>query len=295
MKHLLEEPVIAFYPSAAILLGSVDRALVLQQLHFLLSMVEKDETDYNFVNNRWWVYNNYPKWKRKYFPWISEDTIQRVFLYLEGKGIVLSMQSVKDPSDRTKWYSIDEEAWGKFISEPITANCDDGSPQTATMIITANCDDDSKESPTKEEKDLPPLAAPAAPSGLKNFTTPVSKVSGVDDPVGKAKKIKAQPALAKSIAKVYGNPSIGKNYLASLDSECILYDTDPIYAAWFEHECVPRFTFPGKDGKLVHKNMDTVIQIIKDQYTLKEYRSSHSAPTNGTGDGDWMSDLFPTE
>lgn len=111
--HLMDEMPIMFYPSLAVMIGT-SQALVFQRLHWLLNAAKEDDREYNYVDGRWWVYNTYPKWKAKYFTWLSEKTIKNTFLDLEKRGFVLSMQSVKEALDREKWYSIDYEAWETY-------------------------------------------------------------------------------------------------------------------------------------------------------------------------------------
>lgn len=113
MKHrqyLLDEPPSFFHRSLAEKIG-LDRAVVFQQLHFLLVMQENARNSYTYVDGRYWVYNTYPKWVESYFTWMSERTCERIFAELEKLGIVISMQSVKSSMNREKWYSIDYEKW----------------------------------------------------------------------------------------------------------------------------------------------------------------------------------------
>lgn len=113
--HLLEEPTIAFYPSLATLIG-VNEAIILQQLHFLLGITERAKNHYNLIDGRWWVYNSYEQWRVDHFPWLASSTIKRLFLDMEKSGFVISRQSVKSPTDRKKWYSIDYGIWSEFVA-----------------------------------------------------------------------------------------------------------------------------------------------------------------------------------
>lgn len=111
---LLDEPPMLVYPSLAEALG-INKAVVLQQLHFLLNGQRTAKNKYNFVNKCWWVYNSYAEWKSDYFPWLSESTIKGIFTQLEKtEKVVLSLQGVKNKSDRRKWYTIDYKAWDTF-------------------------------------------------------------------------------------------------------------------------------------------------------------------------------------
>lgn len=111
---LLDEQPILVYPTLAKLLKNVNKAIILQQLHFLLNVTKIASNQYNFVDGKWWVYNSYEKW-HGYFPWISISTIKGLFGMMEDDGLILSMQGVKDRWDRRKWYTIDYEAFNNLV------------------------------------------------------------------------------------------------------------------------------------------------------------------------------------
>lgn len=154
-QHLLEEPPILVYPTLAKLLG-INAAIIFQQLHFLLGVTEKAKSKYNFIDGQWWVYNSYPEW-REYFPWITERTIQNHFLELEGLGIVKSRQSVKHPTDRRKWYTIDYEAWTNHL-DSTTKKLRDGHEKISSCITTKKFRDDSTENKTTTDTFTPPAS-----------------------------------------------------------------------------------------------------------------------------------------
>lgn len=110
---LMDEYPILVYPSLAVALG-INRAVVFQQLHFLLNGQKEAKNAYNFVEGKWWVYNSYQEWHETYFKWLAPVTLKGIFNSLEKDGLIISMQSVKNPSDRRKWYTINYEAWDKF-------------------------------------------------------------------------------------------------------------------------------------------------------------------------------------
>lgn len=131
-SHLLDEPPILVYPTLAKALG-INKAIIFQQLHYLMNVTKNAHTLNNFVDGRWWVYNSYPQWQRDYFPWLSTGAIKRLFLELERDGFVLAKQSVKSKADRRKWYSIDYTRWEQFVTT-IGTNCDHTpSAQNETM------------------------------------------------------------------------------------------------------------------------------------------------------------------
>lgn len=112
---LLDEPPIVVSPTLAKLIG-INHAIVLQQLHFLLNITQKAKNRYNFVDGKWYVYNTIVQWQSEYFVWLSKRTVQQVFIDLETDGFISSIQSVKHKSDRTKWYTIDYEAWREYCT-----------------------------------------------------------------------------------------------------------------------------------------------------------------------------------
>lgn len=162
--HLIDEPPMLVLPSLAVLLG-INKAIMLQQLHFLLNTQRKAKNKYNFIEGRWWVYNSYPEWQREQFPWLAVSTLKRLFLELEESSIILSKQSVKHKSDRRKWYSIDYDSWaniqGGIVSkryyQPLDQNDttngskrDDGLSETTTE--TEEKDSASYDAGAKSEK-----------------------------------------------------------------------------------------------------------------------------------------------
>lgn len=170
---LYNEPPIAVSPSLAAALG-INSAILLQQLHFLINGVATAEVDYNHIDGRYWIYNSYPDWRRKYFPWLSESTIKRLFLELEGQGIVLSMQSVKDPSDRRKWYSIDYDAYTRFVETMGSKWSDGGSDQNSPMVGSKWSDGSYKtiDKSNAKEKDSSSVKMTDGPANLEPSPNP---------------------------------------------------------------------------------------------------------------------------
>lgn len=174
--HLLDEPPILIYPTLAVALG-VNKAIVFQQLHFLLNGQKTARNRYNFVKDasgieRWWVYNSYQEWRESYFPWLSTSTLKGIFNSLEDDKLVLSMQSVKSKRDRRKWYSIDYEVWAAF-SLTIGQKMSDGDGTKNVRWMRQKMSDDSSETSTETSTDT--LGAPEGASartsleGLNEF------------------------------------------------------------------------------------------------------------------------------
>lgn len=107
-RLLIDEIPLQFLPTLAVALDSVGEAIALQQLHFWL--ITKGEV----IDGRKWCYNTYAQWRKK-FPFWSERTIQRAFLNLEKKNIVITRQFDAHDWDRKKYYTIDYDALGDLI------------------------------------------------------------------------------------------------------------------------------------------------------------------------------------
>lgn len=151
---LLEENPILVYPSLAVELG-INKAVVFQQLHFLLNGQKESKNEYNYVDDRWWVYNSYPEWQRDYFPWLSLSSLKGIFNSLEDDGLVLARQSVKNKSDRRKWYTIDYETWDKKCLT-IGQNLSDGSSDKKYPLVGQEIANGYSKTSSKTSKEKKP-------------------------------------------------------------------------------------------------------------------------------------------
>ena len=109
MSNLLfnERPLVVS-PKLAEALGDVDKAIILQQLHY---WVQKSG---HIKNGRRWVYNTMKGWQKQ-FPWIKSTTsLDNKFKSLIKLGLVLDDNFNQAKFDRTKWYTIDYEAFSEF-------------------------------------------------------------------------------------------------------------------------------------------------------------------------------------
>jgi hypothetical protein len=163
--HLLDEPPIVLYPTLATMLG-VNQALIFQQLHFLLQQAEKDEREFNLVDGQWWIYNTYQEWRKKYFQWLPAPTIKRYFGQLEDLNLVISIQSVKSPLDRRKWYRIAYQKWAEYAETwaklaPVDRIKLLRSRDQIDPLKGSNCSHDLyTETPTETPTDISPPASP---------------------------------------------------------------------------------------------------------------------------------------
>lgn len=176
---LLDEQPILVYPTLAKLLKNVNKAIILQQLHFLLNVTKISNNQYNFIDGKWWVYNTYEQW-RGYFPWISVSTIKGLFGMMEDDGLIQSMQSVKDKWDRRKWYTIDYEAFNGLV-QSMGQNLSDEDETKSVPSSGQQVSDDNRNTDTTSEVTTEDTSNTPAPNGLGSASTPTPKSS---DPTG---------------------------------------------------------------------------------------------------------------
>lgn len=143
---LLNERPLVVLPSLAEALGSVDKAIILQQLNY---WVKKSK---NYHDGRPWVYNSMDSWAKQ-FPWIkSKTTIKKHFKDLKKLGLVLTGNFNQYSFDRTTWYTIDYEAFEKF-SDDFFAKKDAEKQEDADQSIGQELyEEDPKNGPHKGQK-----------------------------------------------------------------------------------------------------------------------------------------------
>lgn len=103
-RLIINERPLLIPPTLAEKIG-LNEAIVLQQIHFWLSVSEHER------DGRKWIYNTYDDWKKQ-FPFWSKPTIVRIFAKLEERGLVISANYNRMSIDRTKWYSINYDELG---------------------------------------------------------------------------------------------------------------------------------------------------------------------------------------
>lgn len=90
-------------PSLAVLLGSSDKAIIIQQIHYWIKKSGKTYDGYQ------WVYNTTQDWADQ-FPWLKADLVRKYLKQLEDLGVLVTGNYNKAKFDRTKWYRIDYKA-----------------------------------------------------------------------------------------------------------------------------------------------------------------------------------------
>lgn len=99
-----------FQPSLAKLLGSSDRAIVLQQIHYWMERSGRE------VNGKNWVFNTIGDWENQ-FTWMSESTVKRTLKFLTEENFLITGNFNKQKFDKTKWYTIDYERLNNALSQ----------------------------------------------------------------------------------------------------------------------------------------------------------------------------------
>ena len=85
----------------------LNEALVLQQINYWIEINKRSSN--NYFEGKYWTYNSIRAWQENDFDYMSIDTVKRTFSKLENMGYLLVGNFNKDPRDKTKWYTINDE------------------------------------------------------------------------------------------------------------------------------------------------------------------------------------------
>ena len=85
----------------------LNEALVLQQINYWIEINKRSGN--NYFEGKYWTYNSIRAWQKNDFDYMSIDTVKRTFSKLEKMGYLLVGNFNKDPRDKTKWYTINDE------------------------------------------------------------------------------------------------------------------------------------------------------------------------------------------
>ncbi len=125
---LLNERPLVVLPGLAEALGSVDEAIILQQLHYWVSKSKHVHDGHR------WVYNTLDAWMSQ-FPWIkSKTTLKKHLNRLAKQGLVLKGNYNKAGFDRTAWYSIDYQQLELFTAEFEAKKAGDAGPSMSQKM-----------------------------------------------------------------------------------------------------------------------------------------------------------------
>jgi hypothetical protein len=153
-RYLLPDYPLIVLPTLAATIG-LNRAIVLQQIHFLLGALEGKT-----VENRHWIYMPDRAW-RDQFPFWGRNTIRNILKGLEKDGLLLVGKFNENPFDQTLWYTIDYEKLDTLPARPPRKQRADypNFGQAMQSHRTARSTDRSSEtSQTTPKQETPPIA-----------------------------------------------------------------------------------------------------------------------------------------
>lgn len=113
-KLLIDETPLIVLPSLAKLLKSLERAMIIQQIHYLCS---QPKTGMILEDGEKWIWNTYREWADDYFVWLSEESIRKYFRRLEDDKLLYSYQADKSEWDRRKYYRVNYEKLRELLEE----------------------------------------------------------------------------------------------------------------------------------------------------------------------------------
>lgn len=99
---LIDDRPIMFLPMLAKALGSCERAIVLQQIHWLSRLPNSGVWEDGYH----WVWGTYEEWCRDYFIMWKPRTLKMHIQQLEKMGVLISEQLRAKQHDQTKFYRI---------------------------------------------------------------------------------------------------------------------------------------------------------------------------------------------
>lgn len=123
---LIDDRPIMFLPRLAIALESVERAIILQQIHWLLQQPKSGRV----VDNHKWVWGSYEEWCEDYFPMWKPQNLAKHIRKLEEIGVLVSAELNAKEHDHTKHYRIDydHERLQSIIYSGIVSTRDQSTP-----------------------------------------------------------------------------------------------------------------------------------------------------------------------
>jgi hypothetical protein len=109
----------------------IPAAILIENLRFWL--LKNIANKKNLYEGHYWTYNS-AKAFAELFPYMSEDSIQKVLKKLEAEGIVFTGNFNNNPYDRTKWYRLSPEYLTANLPVPFRENAE----STSTYINKDN-------------------------------------------------------------------------------------------------------------------------------------------------------------
>lgn len=122
-KLLIDDRPIMFLPKLAIALESVERAIILQQIHWLIQQPKSGKV----IDGHKWVWGSYEEWCEDYFPMWKPQNLAKHIRKLEESGVLISAELNAKEHDHTKHYRIDydHERLQSIVYSSIVSERDD--------------------------------------------------------------------------------------------------------------------------------------------------------------------------
>lgn len=170
-KLLINESPLQVLPSLAVALDSLNEAIFLQQLHFLIQNTNQARN----AEGKSWIRNTAEEWKQKQFPFWSLSTITRIIASLEAKKIISSRNDLNEfRGDRTSWLSINVDELDNLLAPKPFCQSDKNHSVNLTKTIQSNRQDlymnknsKEKEEESSSEQDVTITPTPSATSPLQ--------------------------------------------------------------------------------------------------------------------------------
>lgn len=108
-----EQPILANKALAREL--GLNEALVMQQINYWIEINKRSGKNYH--DGKYWTYNSIRAWQENDFDYMSVDTVKRTFTKLAKAGYLLVGNYNKDPRDKTKWYTINNNKLEELFFE----------------------------------------------------------------------------------------------------------------------------------------------------------------------------------
>jgi hypothetical protein len=112
---LIDEEPLVIIPAWAEAIG-LNEAIVLQQIHYLMTTYKRVGQRENYRDGRWWVKKSIQDWQGDHFTFWSAKTVRNALDRLEKKGLVEGAFFDQDKIDRTKWYTINYDKLREVLS-----------------------------------------------------------------------------------------------------------------------------------------------------------------------------------
>lgn len=136
---LINDRPIMFLPKLAIVLESVERAIILQQIHWLLMQPKTGR----IVDGYKWVWGSYAEWCEEYFPMWKPQNLAKHIRKLEEIGVLVSAELNAKEHDHTKHYRINYDherlqsiVYSGIVSERDASTASIPNPNTPSIYST---------------------------------------------------------------------------------------------------------------------------------------------------------------